>query len=92
MFNSRVDYIREMLERAGFTARIGTEHLFVSVHDAVTHAIGIHSDVSSLTSTSVHVASCQANLLEQTNLLHDNFPETPTWLLFQCFGTPIWLL
>ena len=48
MFNSWVDYIREMLERAGFTARIGTEHLFVSVHDAVTHAVGIHSDVSLL--------------------------------------------
>ena len=35
-----------MLEKAGFTARIGTEHLFVSVHDAVTHAVGIQSDVS----------------------------------------------
>ena len=35
-----------MLEKAGFTARIGTEHLFVSVHDAVIHAVGIHSEVS----------------------------------------------
>lgn len=66
MFNSCIDCIREMLERAGFTARIGTEHLFVSVHDAVTHAIGIHSDVSSLMSTSV--ASSHANLLQQTKL------------------------
>ena len=45
-FNCCPDYIREMLERAGFTARIGTEHLFVSVHDAVIHAVGIHSEVS----------------------------------------------
>lgn len=37
-----------MFERAGFTARIGTEHLFVSVHDAVIHAVGIHSEVSLL--------------------------------------------
>lgn len=37
-----------MLEKAGFTARIGSEHLFVTVHDAVTHAVGIHSDVSLL--------------------------------------------
>ena len=66
MFNSCIDYIREMLERAGFTARIGTEHLFVSVHDAVTHAIGIHSDVSSLMSTSM--ASSDVNLLEQMEL------------------------
>ena len=35
-----------MLEKAGFTARIGTEHLFVTVHDAVIHAVGIHSEVS----------------------------------------------
>jgi len=42
-----LDHIREMLEKAGFTARIGTEHLFVSVHDAVIHAVGIHSEVSS---------------------------------------------
>ena len=41
-----IDYIREMLEKAGFTARIGTEHLFVSVHDAVIHAVGMHSEVS----------------------------------------------
>nr|XP_058950689.1 sulfate anion transporter 1-like isoform X2 [Pocillopora verrucosa] len=40
-------YIREMLEKAGFTARIGTEHLFVSVHDAVIHAVGIHSEDAS---------------------------------------------
>ena len=40
------DHIRKMLEKAGFIARIGTEHLFVSVHDAVIHAIGIHSEVS----------------------------------------------
>jgi len=52
-----------MLEKAGFTARIGTEHLFVSVHDAVTHAVGIHSDVSLLMSTSM--ASSHAILLEQ---------------------------
>ena len=40
------DHIRKMLEKAGFIARIGTEHLFVSVHDAVIHAVGIHSEVS----------------------------------------------
>ncbi|PFX33452.1 sulfate anion transporter 1-like isoform X2 [Stylophora pistillata] len=43
-------HIREMLEKAGFTARIGTEHLFVSVHDAVTHAVGIHSEDASYSS------------------------------------------
>lgn len=37
-------HIREMLEKAGFIARIGTEHLFVSVHDAVIHAVGIYSE------------------------------------------------
>lgn len=40
-------HIREMLEKAGFIARIGTEHLFVSVHDAVIHAVGIHSEGNS---------------------------------------------
>ncbi|KAJ7388830.1 hypothetical protein OS493_035387 [Desmophyllum pertusum] len=49
-FNCCPDYIREMLERAGFTARIGTEHLFVSVHDAVIHAVGIHSEDASYSS------------------------------------------
>jgi len=43
-------HIREMLEKAGFTARIGTEHLFVSVHDAVIHAVGIHSEDASYAS------------------------------------------
>ncbi|XP_029209300.2 solute carrier family 26 member 6-like isoform X2 [Acropora millepora] len=37
-------HIRKMLEKAGFIARIGTEHLFVSVHDAVTHAVETHSE------------------------------------------------
>ena len=43
---SCTDHIRQMLEKAGFIARIGTEHLFVSVHDAVIHAVETHSEVS----------------------------------------------
>lgn len=46
-------HIRKMLEKAGFIARIGTEHLFVSVHDAVIHAVETHSENASHASTMI---------------------------------------
>lgn len=51
-----------MLEKAGFTARIGSEHLFVTVHDAVTHAVGIHSDNVSYTSPMMSDTESAANM------------------------------
>lgn len=51
-----------MLERAGFIARIGTEHLFVSVHDAVIHAVGIHSEVSVIFSPGIWHAHSRKNV------------------------------
>lgn len=54
-------HIRKMLEKAGFIARIGTEHLFVSVHDAVIHAVGIHSE-------NVSHASAMISDTESTNM------------------------
>lgn len=50
-----------MLEKAGFIARIGTEHLFVSVHDAVTHAVETHSE-------NVSHASAMISDTESTNM------------------------
>ena len=70
-----------MLEKAGFTARIGTEHLFVSVHDAVIHAVGIHSEVSlgiwmnlsflDLTSNSHYYLLYNSNDVSSENLVLD---------------------
>lgn len=67
-------HIREMLEKAGFIARIGTEHLFVSVHDAVIHAVGIHSEDASYSSPvmsdtesanmTLHAGSCNPSVEE----------------------------
>lgn len=62
------DHIREMLEKAGFTARIGTEHLFVSVHDAVIHAVGIHSEVRTVGCFSITLC-CSRNYSPQEGLL-----------------------
>ena len=75
MFNSCVDYIREMLERAGFTARIGTEHLFVSVHDAVTHAVGIHSDVGLFMSTSMQLPCKFIRAKESVHIQKNSLPQ-----------------
>ena len=41
-------------------------------------------------SISTHVASINANLLEQKKRLHKDLFGIPAWPPFRCFGTPIW--